>query len=184
MCLVATVLATLQVGVMVEETFQGRADRLERRCAVFAPPATPEAAALKGTPDSTSRCGRRPHTKFSSLHHSYACLSVCKLRPVAHACMPFACNIEVPQKDLPQRPLLYITAMMHVSVQDNLWRVLHNDFSQARQTYAHRHPLAAVTLVKMLDREGCLNTAGPKRGACPRPRPPHRGGGRAGTRRS
>lgn len=55
MRLVATVLAPLQVGVMTEETFQGRADRLERRCALFAPPATPEASSLKGTPDSTAR---------------------------------------------------------------------------------------------------------------------------------
>ena len=54
-CLVATVLAPLQVGVMTEETFQGRADRLERRCALFAPPATPEACSLKVTPDSTAR---------------------------------------------------------------------------------------------------------------------------------
>ena len=43
---------------MTTETFQGRADRLERRCVVFAPPAppTPSAAPLpRGAADSP-RC--------------------------------------------------------------------------------------------------------------------------------
>lgn len=53
-----SVSALPQVGVMTEEAFQGRADRLERRCVVFAPPATPEASTLKGTPDSTTRYGK------------------------------------------------------------------------------------------------------------------------------
>ena len=63
MCLVAIMLAPVQVGVMTEETFQGRADRLERRCAVFAPPAMPEASLLKATPDSTSRCAQKASLK-------------------------------------------------------------------------------------------------------------------------
>ena len=45
---------------MTEEAFQGRADRLERRCVIFAPPVVPEASALKGTPDSTTRSAQVP----------------------------------------------------------------------------------------------------------------------------